>query len=177
MDKESLPLKVDPFRFAENAIHLQGVVPFNDMPDLCPSLESSAGDAVVEMVFGVDEQGTHFLKGHLDAKLVLQCQRCMNAFDYAIMTDFLLGIVHSDDEADTLPDSYDPVIVKENTLFLKEVVEQELIVSLPIVPMHDEQACQVRLPFVASTSSDAEMEKDNPFKVIETLRNKRNVIK
>ena len=177
MDKDSLPLKVDPFRFAENAISLHGVLLIKDMINLGSSLESPMGEVLVQMDFGIDEQGIYFLKGHLDTKLLLQCQRCMNAFDYAIITDFVLGVVHSDSEASQLPGRYDPVIVQDNALFLRELVEQELIVNLPIVPMHNVQDCNIKLPFVVSSSKDADAATESPFKVIELLRHKRNTTK
>lgn len=172
MHKENLPQKVDPFRFAENAIHLQGTLPIKKMERLCTSLSSNEGDVAIEIEFGVDEQGIRFVKGNLTTHLTLQCQRCMQAFDYGIIADFKSGIVRTGEEADKLPTSYDPLVVAESMLNISEMIEEELIVSLPIVPMHKPDDCKIRLPLVSSSTQESDAE--NPFRVIESLRKMRN---
>lgn len=174
MSKDNLPLKVDPFRFADNASRLQGAMPIKNMERLRASLASDQGDAEVNIRFGVDEQGIRFMQGRVETHLALQCQRCMESFDYEIINDFKLGIVQTEEEANELPTSYDPLIMTGEDLFLQDVIEDELIVSLPIVPMHESKDCKVKLPLIAGSDKTSEMEKDNPFKVIELLREKRD---
>lgn len=174
MPKEYLPLKVDPYRFADNATRLHGILPLKNMQRLGESLFSDKGEVEVNIQFGVDEQGIRFLKGHLTTHLALQCQRCMDPFDYEIIDDFMLGIVQSEEEADDLPERYDPLVIKGNELLIQDIIEDELIVSLPIVPMHEPNVCKVRLPYMAKSDGMSEIEKDNPFKVIELLREKRD---
>lgn len=173
MPKEYLPLKVDPYRFADNATRLHGNLPIKDMERLSMSLAANKGEVAVDINFGIDEQGIRFLRGHLEAHLALQCQRCMESFNYEIISDLLLGIVQTEEDAKELPERYEPLVIKGVDLFIQDVVEDELIVSLPIVPMHELEDCKVTLPLV--TESEAmTMEKDNPFKVIELLRTKRD---
>lgn len=177
MPKENmLPAKIlDPFRSAENAIHLQGSLQIKNMARLCMSLSSNDGEVVITMDFGIDEQKIAYIRGHYATQLQLQCQRCMESFDQQLEDDFLLGILRSDEEADELPDSYNPVIVSEdNSLTIQDIIEDELIVSLPIVPMHQMNDCNVKLPLSASTQNAEESEKQNPFKVIEFLRHKQS---
>lgn len=172
MSNESLPQKIDPFRFADNATRLKGFFSIEKMSRLSESLEKNQSKVEVTILCDVDGQGNRFLKGHLYAQLDLKCQRCMQPFDYEIITDFLWGIVQTEEEADTLPKDYDPIVVKGAELFIQDLIEDELIISLPIVPMHSAEACKVKMPFVAE-SGFSEGEKDNPFKVIELLRTKR----
>lgn len=174
MSKENLPSKVDPFRFADNAAHLQGTLLINNMQRLRVSLASDQGQVDVKIDFGLDEQGIRYLSGHLMTHLTLQCQRCMESFDYEIIDDFLLGIVQTEEEATRLPERYDPLVVKGVDLLIQDVIEDELIVSLPIVPMHLPDQCKVKMPLTAESEEMSETEKDNPFKVIELLRSKRD---
>ena len=173
MPNEYLPLKVDAVRFADNAMRLHGNLPVKNMERLCPSLASDRGSIEVSLNFGVDEQGIRFLRGHLEANLGLQCQRCMESLDYGIIGDFLLGIVGTEEEARDLPGRFDPLIIKGVDLLISDVIEDELIVSLPIVPMHELQDCKVTLPLIVE-SETVSMKKENPFKVIELLRDKRD---
>jgi len=174
MPKESLPIKLDPFRFADNAIRLHGVLPISQLQRLCLSLYKDEGEIDVNLTFGVDEEGLRYVRGHYDTNVVLQCQRCMEPFFYEVIGDFALGIVSGEKEAEQLPSRYDPAIVSDGMLNMPEVVEDELIVSLPLVPMHNPKQCQVKLPLVAGSDRQSESEKENPFKVIELLRSKRD---
>jgi uncharacterized protein len=172
--KNALPLKVDPFRFADNGLSLDGFLLIKDMTRLCLSLASGEGQVDVDLVFGIDEQGIRYIKGHLVAGLMLQCQRCLEPFKYEIISDFLSGLAHTEEEAGRLPERYDPLVVADGSLVLGDMVEEELIVSLPIVSMHDAKACKAKLPFAAGVEADVLAEKDNPFKVIKSLRSKRD---
>ncbi len=174
MHKDHLPLKVDPFRFADNGLSLSGDLLIKNMPRLCSSLASDEGLVTAEMTFGVDEQGIRYIKGQLTAQLMLQCQRCLESFPYDVTDKILLGIVETEEAADQLPERYDPLIVADHELFLNEMFEEELIVSLPIVPMHDRQNCTAKLPVEAHSAAGVEIEKESPFKVIESLRKERN---
>lgn len=177
MSKENtLPTKVtDPFRFAENATRLQGKLLIKNMERLCTSLHSDRGEVSVEMHFGKDEQGISFINGHYVTCVSLQCQRCLEAFQFNLTNDFLLGIVRTEEEADGLPENYDPVMAtEENGLIIQDVIEDELLISLPIVPVHDRKECKITLPLTAKTEGAEEITKENPFKVIELLRSKPN---
>lgn len=178
MSKENLlPQKVDPFRFAENEIHLEGQMLVSHMDRLRASLCNDTGEIQVSILFDVDEQDIHYMRGQYSAHLMLQCQRCMEPFAYHIAGDFLSGIVHTEEEADQLPKGYDPVIVKEGMLAIQDVIEDELIINLPVVPMHDVKDCKVKLPLSIESAEIAETSKENPFKVIELLRAKRDTNK
>lgn len=175
MSKENLlPHKVDAFRFADNEIHLQGALLIKDMERLSPSLCSTVGEVEIDIGFGVDEQGIRFMRGHYDTHLMLQCQRCMESFEYKVSGNIMSGIVNTEEEADQLPKGYDSVIAKEGMLVIQDVIEDEIIISLPIVPMHNSIDCKIILPLVIDSAQIKESEKENPFKVIEFLRSKRN---
>lgn len=173
MYKNMLPLKVDPFRFADNSLSLSGFLLIKEMPRLCSSLGKEEGQVNVDLLFGVDEEGIRYVKGHMTTCLTLKCQRCLESFNYEINNDFILGVVRTEKEADALPERYDPLLVPDVSLILNDMVEDELIVSLPIVPMHRIDACNAKQS-LELCSNDTVTTKENPFKVIESLRSKRN---
>jgi uncharacterized protein len=175
MSKDKLPIQVDPIRLAENAADLHGKLPVEKMPRLCTSLLSPSGEVEVHVKFGVDRQGIRNIEGHVKAELTLECQRCLEPFMYEVVSDFTYGMINAEDDAKALPASYDPVLVKDGSLNIQDMIEEELIVNLPIVPMHDEQDCKIHLPlFVASDKEVLPMaEKESPFKIIESLKVKK----
>ncbi len=170
LKENTLPVQVDPFRFAENATRLQGALFIKDMRRIAPNLYSNEGEAKVQMEFGVDRQGIRFLRGQYTACLTLQCQRCLESFAYKTEGSFLSGFVRTEEEAAKLSKGYDPFIVEEGMLTLRDVFEDELIVNLPIVPMHPVDDCKVKLPLTIETDEKVEVSKENPFKVIEFLK-------
>lgn len=170
MSEKFIPEHIDPFRYAEQDLRLDGAVKIADMHRLSANLNSANDVVSVNLQFGVDEQGINFLKGHLETKLLLQCQRCMEPFIYEIMSDFGLGIVSTLDEANALPERYEPAMAKEGHLALRELIEDEIILNLPIIPKHEPEDCKVKLPF-----ADLAVEKskgENPFHVLESLKHK-----
>jgi uncharacterized protein len=174
MANEKIPEKINPYRLAEAGVSLHGTFFVKDMLRLSPSLADNSGQVEVDVKFGVDEQGTRFIRGHMETELKLQCQRCMEPYIYAIIGDFLSGVVKSEDEAKRLSEVYDPVLAVDGMLALQDIIEDELIIGLPIVPMHEPKECEVELPKVAAIGTDNGLGGDehNPFKVIEILRAK-----
>lgn len=169
MSVKLIPEHVDPFRYAEQSLGLDGIVHLQDMPRLSTMLYAGKqGDVMVNLTFGIDEQGINYLKGHLETTVSLQCQRCLEPLDCEIMSDFTLGIVNTLDEANALSAVYEPAIAKEGSLGLRELIEDEVLLNLPIIPRHDPDECKVHLP-VADAGWE-EHDTKNPFHVLASLK-------
>src|SRR3990167_283922 len=166
-----IPEHIDPFRYAEQSLSLTGIVNIHEMQRLSANLLPDNQNTVrVRLQFGVDEQKITYLKGHLETVVSLQCQRCLEPYKYEIMSDFVLGIVNTLDEANALSDQYEPALAKEGSLALRELIEDEIILNLPIIPRHEPENCKVTLPY-----SDEGWESgkgESPFQVLESLKQK-----
>lgn len=172
MSKKRLPVHVDPLRAAEVGREMDGVIPLSSMERIVGAVAGiPEGEAVVSLRFTRDVQGLPVITGVVEAELPLECQRCLEVFTYPVKVSIALAMVRSDAEAQALPSHYEPVIVSEEPLFLQELIEDELLLSLPIVPMHDENDCKVQAPEGTGDGVEAEQggetEKvDNPFAVL-----------
>lgn len=171
MSEKFIPEHIDPFRYAEQSLHLDGLVRLADMPRLSANLASNEGNAQVELHFGRDEQKIPFLTGTVKAHLHLQCQRCMEPYIYEIMSSFALGVVNTLDEASALPEHYEPALTQEGHLALRELIEDEIILNLPIIPRHELQDCKVKLPEV-NADLEGQGKGENPFHVLKSLKEK-----
>lgn len=171
MPDKFIPEHIDPFRFAEQHFGLTGTLKIADMPRLRPSLGVAQGHVAVNMQFGIDEQGITFLKGHIETTLTLHCQRCLEPFEYEIISDFVLGIINSLEEVNNLPERYEPALAKEGHLAVRELIEDEIILNLPVIAKHEPENCTVKMP-----QSDASWEEikqaKSPFHVLASLKNK-----
>lgn len=168
MSDKLIPEHIDPFRFAEQSLSIDGTIKIADMPRLRANVVENNDTVCVKLGFGVDEQDISFLKGHLETKLMLQCQRCMEPFVYEIISDFMIGIVNTLDEADALPEQYEPALAQEGNLALRELIEDEIILNLPIIPRHDPEDCPVKLPLTDAGWEQGEGR--NPFHVLKSIK-------
>jgi len=96
----------------------------------------------------------------------------MEPYIYEIMSDFVLGVAKTLDDANALPEHYEPALAVENNLALREVIEDEIILNLPIIPRHEPEDCKVKLPLTDSGWEEHE-KGSNPFRVLESLKQKR----
>ncbi len=113
---------------------------------------------------------------HLQAKtsVPLTCQRCMGTVAVPLEVDQWYRFVASEDIAMAQDDeSEEDLLVMEPQFDLLAVLEDELLMALPLVPMHDE--CPVAP--VLRTGEDAltaeAAEKPNPFAVLAQLKKKK----
>lgn len=75
-------------------------------------------------------------------------------------------------------EGYDALEVGEEPLDLLALVEDELLLALPIVPAHDPEVCQHPAGFVVEDepeSSEVEDKRPNPFSVLAQLKRDPNV--
>ena len=111
---------------------------------------------------------------HLQASVpvVLQCQRCLQAVAQNLVVDRHFRFVRSAHEAERLDETADEdVLVLVPRLDLHELLEDELILALPLVPRHP-GPCPAPLPQPADALS-APAAAPNPFAALAALRAER----
>jgi len=171
--QQRLPLEIDPFRMAEVGRLMAGKVEITTLKRLLPLLESTTGYIDIELEFNIDEGGVRYMHGKIATTLVLKCQRCMEAMDLPLQNEFSLAFVHSESEAELLPEQYEPQIVESTPVHLMDMLEDEILLSLPQIPMHDEAECSIQSFNDENELVEQQSEKEdkpNPFAVLEKLK-------
>ena len=103
-----------------------------------------------------------------DADVILQCQRCLLPLDEAVRVDRHFRFVADEDTAAALDDeTEDEVLVLQKSLNLRDLVEDEMLLALPLVPRHD--VCPETIPMQFGDVEEVE-EKANPFASLALLR-------
>ncbi len=123
-----------------------------------------------ETVDGVVQPWLHV---EASAQLALTCQRCLEPVHVQVHADRWFRFVVGEELAETEDDlSEEDVLALEERLDLSMLVEDELLMSLPMVPLHDE--CPVHVPtHVADLLFDvAESERPHPFAALSDWNNK-----
>ncbi len=173
---DRLPAEIDPFRLAESRRLLRGELALRDMSRLADVLVVAEGMAQVELEFGIDEVGVRFIRGVLGAQMHPLCQRCLEKMTLSVRVDVQFGLVEHDHQAERLPIQYEPLVVSEVPIHLVDIIEDELLLSLPQVPMHAETDCPAR-DGLKESDTDATQDMDtvaNPFAILSSLRWKRD---
>ncbi len=90
-----------------------------------------------------DRVGRPALAISIDGNVQLECQRCLATFEYPVAQRTVTVLAKSEAEADALDaDSDDEVLVADKPLEPVVLVEEELLLTLPFAPMHDEGTCE-----------------------------------
>lgn len=113
------------------------------------SVARPEGQVRLELGFDRAEEGP-VAEGRLDATVWLVCQRCLGPFEARIEAPVKVAFVDDDEAAARVSDEYEAVTVDHGRLDLDAYVEDELLLALPLVPMHAApSACGVQPETVA----------------------------
>ena len=174
MQKVKLPLTVDPVKDAQRRLDYQGYYSANQLSRLAESVSKVLSDAQVTLSFFVDPQKLVVMKGHANVDVELHCQRCGEPFVQTVDCEFCYSPVANLDQIDVLPEIYEPIEFNEfGEIDLLGTIEDELILSLPIVPMHSSEHCEVSVAEQVFGELPADLaKKPNPFAVLANLKQK-----
>lgn len=163
-----LPRQGDPRKFAQHGVSLEGVIPVSELPRLLEATEDSGREVQVKLEFTISEERKKVVIGIASADLALVCQRCLEPVTVPVESNISLAIVWDEEAAKALPERFDPWITGEGMADLYEMIEEELLLSLPAVAYHEEPCLDSKL---YSSGKPVEVKKEkNPFQVLEQLK-------
>lgn len=164
---EGLPLRVDAVRLAARGAQLRNATPLGAMTRLAVLLTDTTGRVESTLDFS-QESGRVRIDGIAAATLSLTCQRCLEPLAITVEPRFALALVADDDEAARLPDGLEPSIGGDGAVSPLALVEDELLLALPAVPLHEAGHCSA--PVDAPKDAGG---RDNPFAVLKRLKSTR----
>lgn len=172
------PRRLDVEAFAKGAGELAAEWPLTDFERLAESTHPEepppAGATVQWRIRGESRPvrgGPPQIWLHLSAHtaLPLQCQRCLRPVPFTVDAERSFQFVRGEEQAAELDaDAEDDVLALPRSLDLLPLLEDELLLSLPLVPRHD--ACPVSLPASVGEEDVAAVPADNPFAALAALR-------
>lgn len=166
MSGHHLPKNIDPFKQFDAGVRLDGFIELAKLSRLDNLLASQAGQVKVVLQFGRDEQSMAVLEGSVKAELSLVCQRCMKNSPFELNSEFSFAFIRKDSDIDSLPSEYEPLLLEQPLLELYQLVEEEIILALPIVHYHENDCASSR----NEEQSEGDEDKPNPFAILETLK-------
>ena len=118
--------------------------------------------------FRFDRQGLVTIDVTVRAELSLVCQRSLAAFIERVDRHSRLVVIEDVAEQESLPEHYEPILVEDRRLALSDLVEEELLLAVPQVPISPE-AGELELPGDVSVEVAAETEQAQTHRPFEGL--------
>lgn len=153
----SKPLEID--RLAEARAEVDFAIPLAELSGLRSVRAEIGGEVHGQVRFGRENK---FAAAQLSLSGVamLACQRCMQPMQLPLQTSTRVALVTSEAEAARVSGDLEPVLAAGGRISIGELIMEELLLMLPIVPLHEEAADCARVP---GASAETGVETHKPF--------------
>ncbi|MGI4778487.1 MAG: YceD family protein [Janthinobacterium lividum] len=188
MKRESAPIRLDVVDFTENAASQSGVESTANYPRLAAELVPQSVHAAVdageppslawhadgERRTGADGSSVPWLHVRAEADVSLVCQRCLTPVASTLAVDRWFRFAADEATAEMEDELADEdVLVVARDFDLHGLIEDELLMEIPLTPRHDVCPVEVRLSAVDAGYEEGENVPVNPFAVLGTLRTRK----
>ena len=134
---ESLPGKLKLFNLAKKEVSLSGLYQISDFPKISKIASNKKDNVKVDLSFYLKNNKTPCVDGIIGLNIVLACQRCLDDLSITLKVNFNLAFVRHNQESEELDSHYEIYVIKEEELATHDLVSDEILLSIPMVPMHD----------------------------------------
>ena len=166
----SQQIVINSLEFARDGEILEGFLSISDLPRLHDLLASVEGQVKYRLAGSLGPNREPQLELQAEGALMLRCQRCLEGVAHVLDVDGLLELVDEEAELssealqENLEDDFRDFIPAQKDLDVVSLIEEEILLSLPVVPRHDNCV----LPDSGKAAA-----KDSPFAVLAGLKGKK----
>jgi uncharacterized protein len=158
---------VHPDKAAAARRHFSGSVAADRLPRLAGVIVAGAGGELqFELDFCHDEQRQVRVDVRVGGWVPMQCQRTLATYRQPVDARSVVGVVVSEEEAASLPEDYDPQLCPDYRLALLDLIEEEVLLDLPLVPVDPDSSRIGVEPHSADTH--------RPFEALAALKKDRD---
>jgi uncharacterized protein len=149
MSGSALKLR-DARKLADSRAAFEFEIAVAELPDIPPEFGAGNGQVQAQVRFG-REQGFAVADVELRAQLQVICQRCMSPMPLTVESHSPVLVVETEREAEEAPVGWETFLAPEGRLSLAALVAEEVLLAIPIVPLHDAGAgCAPATPDTAA---------------------------
>jgi len=121
---------------AQRGAGLEGTIELAGCERLKELLNSDEGSVAARLVFSRGHDDLLRMQLQCAARLELVCQRCLRPVQHEVSEQVDFAIAENEDSLAVLPQGVDLIALKGDRFQPATLIEDELIVSLPLVPRH-----------------------------------------
>ncbi len=167
----ALPTHIDPRKLALQGYCLDGEVAIGGLPRLATSVLRICGPVLASIKFELDETKARIAKGSAKASVEVVCQRCLDPVQIDLCAEFGLQIIRSEDQESRVAKNYESWIVAERIANLSQVLEDEILLALPLVNYHELGKCTGDTFYPEAELVGENLNADsNPFEILAQLK-------
>jgi uncharacterized protein len=164
----SIPQKILASVAVAQSQRYMGELFVKDMPRLSQALADADGSLQVEIVATRVERRAAMV-GNIQGQVHLLCQSCDQPYAFSLKTAVDLRLVSSEEEEKQLLKNCEPYWVHDDQLLLHEMIEDEALLALPMLPRCD--SCENSVQAAPLTSERGEhSNRENPFAALKKLK-------
>jgi uncharacterized protein len=136
-------------------------IPLAELPRIAQQLAGTDGEASGVVRFS-RQVGHAVADLRLKARPTVVCQRCMQMMRWPVDVETSIALVGDIDAADRVPEGLEVFVVEGDSVSVRELVDEEVMLALPTVPLHDEDSdCMKRFEALAAESVEDAEEADS----------------
>lgn len=166
---DALPTQIDPIRLAEEGIRLRGALSSRGMQRLSLTAPATID---IDLAFFKSAPGRWEMQGEIRAALSLTCQRCLAPLPWLLNAAPRLRFVRTEDFAPGSEADAAEVLAVHGPVRLAEWVEDEILLALPMIPLHSEGDGCHRVP-VGDAAGGSGDERPHPFAALAKLKTQK----
>ena len=136
-----IPEQVDHRKLANQAGLIEGSLPIQCFHRLGEMLVVREGEVYLRLEFSKGELGSTMVNGSAAAEVCLICQNCMQQYRQQVTCELALRVVSDESKLERLPEIDDAIVAPDKVISVAELVEDELILAMPMIPRHEEGQC------------------------------------
>jgi len=163
--------RVNAVELAGRAATLERRLGLSQLPRLAEGGALDGTQVTARLEFGTFD-GRTTIAVRVEGEVFLTCQRCLRPCSCAVDETASLAVVAGD--ADEVPGGYEPLLGDAERLSVVEVIEEQVLLGLPLVPLHETAAeCgAVATALTAGEDEPAVEETQRPFANLRELLEK-----
>lgn len=160
-----MSLTLDVFEIARTRQTVEGTLELDEMPELAHFIQALEGSLKFSVTgLGIVER-LPAASLSFEGTVVMQCARCNEPVSVPVSRELVFRFTKTEAEANALPLD-EEVIVGSRSLSVADWVQEEAILSLPAMPLHDD--CE--MDYENTSDEVVEAEKPNPFAALAALK-------
>ena len=185
MSANTFPAQIEPFKWAEQGFKWSGQLPLSRFVRIAREAVGSIDDQLINIDCKLSMDAYHriaWLDGHVETKVPMECQRCLETVEIELVSSFHLALVDDESMIERLDEDADFIVLGESeattkgdydapaTADLLALIEDELLLLVPLSPKHE--FCEHK--HQPAIEEVVEEKRDNPFDVLAALKGKLN---
>ena len=159
---------IDPYKAAKTRQRLSLTIASEAMPRLIEVTESLE-EIQADLEFFWDEQKRLRVKGQVSTRMEIICERCLEPMPLSFECPVNAAVVWDEDQATQLSSELEPWLGSDERINAHELLEDELLLALPIMPAHKQEECKGMASFSTQPEQEDTSDRQKPFADLASL--------